>query len=144
MSSQKMFPMHDSADAGAGVAVDDVAHGVCDQQPRHKQHQRADDDHSHAVEPAQPGRDICRQGHEKRRRDGAEKLVDLEPVEPARDKADDQAAHLRIVAAQSRRRLQHEAGMGELGQQRFPEIRRAHSTSSGSMRCRWTGTAIWT
>ena len=84
--------LHDAADAGARVAVDDVAHRICDEQSGHEQHQRADDDDRHTVEPAEAGSDIRRQRHEKGRRNGAEKRVDLQPVHTARHKADGQTA----------------------------------------------------
>lgn len=84
--------LHDAADAGTRVAVDNITHGVRNEQPGHQQHQRADDDDRHTVEPAEAGGDIRRQRHEKGRRNGAEKRVDLQPVHAARHKADDQAA----------------------------------------------------
>ena len=81
--------LHDAVDAGVCVAVDDVAHGVGDEQTGDQDHHRADDDRVHIVDQPESGGEVGRYGHGKGGGNGAEKGVGLELVHPAGDEADD-------------------------------------------------------
>ena len=82
--------LHDAVDTGVGIAVDDIPHGVGDEQPRHQDHQCADDRRGHGIHPPQTGRQICRSRHEEGGGDGAKEGVHLQPVQKPVDKTDDQ------------------------------------------------------
>ena len=83
--------LHDAHHAGVGVAVDDVPHGVGDQQSRHQDHQRADDGRVRVIQPPQPRRDVGGHRHQERGEDGAEEGIGLEAIQKAVHKADDHA-----------------------------------------------------
>ena len=75
--------LHHPDDAGVGVAVDDIPHGVGDEKSR-------------------PRRDIGRQRHTAGRQQGAEEGVGLLLVHKVGDEADDQAHRPRPQAVQQR------------------------------------------
>ena len=83
--------LHDAEDAGVGVAVDDIPHGVGDEQPRHQQHQGADDGGVRPGQPPQSRRRVGRQGHQAGGQDGAEEGVCLPLVHKAGHDAGDEA-----------------------------------------------------
>ena len=94
--------LHHPDDAGVGVAVDDIPHGVGDGQAGDKDHQRADDGGVRAVHQSQTRRDIGRQRHTAGRQQGAEEGVGLLLVHKVGDEADDQAHRPRPQAVQQR------------------------------------------
>ena len=94
--------LHDAHHAGVGVAVDDVPHGVGDQQSRHQDHQRADNGRVRVIQPPQPRRDVGGHRHQERGDDGTEKGVGLHPVHEPVDAADDQPHQPRPQAVPQR------------------------------------------
>ena len=83
---------HQPVQAGIGVAVHHIAHGVGEQQARHQDHQSADDggirvlDHAHAVD------QVDEEGHAECGDNGAEKLRGAEFVHEFFHSHDDEAA----------------------------------------------------
>ena len=90
--------LHDAIDAGVCVAVDNVAHGVGDEQTGDQDHQRADDDRVRIVDQPEGGGEVGGHRHGEGGGDGAEKGVGLELIHPARDKADDKPHQARPQA----------------------------------------------
>ena len=83
---------HQPVQAGVGVAVHHITHGVGEQQSRHQDHQRADDggvgvlDHAHVVD------QVGEEGHAEGGDDGPEELGGIEPVHENVHSQDDEAA----------------------------------------------------
>ena len=94
--------LHQPEDAGVGIAVDDVPHGVGDGQARDQHHQRADDGGVRAVHQPQSRGDIGRKRHAAGGQQGTEKRVGLLLVHKAGNKADDKAHESRPQAVQQR------------------------------------------
>ena len=127
--------LHDAENAGVGVAVDNIPHGIGDKQPRHKDHQCADNGRVRTFQPPQPRRRVGRQRHQARGQYSAEKRVGLLPVHKARHQTDDQTDQSRPQAVRQRAaehqaepqshqhiaQIEHAGAVGPAGRQRLPQ-----------------------
>ena len=103
--------LHDAVDTGIGIAIDDVPHGIGEQQAGDEDHQCTDGDGVGIFGDAQSAEGIGQQRHQKGSCDGSEKLVGVLGVQepdhkPHQDPADTGAETIQKIAAEQQSEAQ--------------------------------------